>query len=211
MLDVLIAGVGGQGSVLAAKIIAYTACDAGWQVRSAETIGMAQRGGSVTSHVRIGNEGEDVYAPLTPKGCADVLIGLEPGEALRSLPLLKPQGLLVCASTAIPSVASELAGDPYRTDVVIDRLCEVPHHLIVDDHALCERIGGRKPLNVIMLAAAVQASLESAACGDPCGFGELFTIDSLKVSLEHCVRERFIALNCSAVDITAQAIPVTSA
>ncbi|MBQ9069166.1 MAG: 2-oxoacid:acceptor oxidoreductase family protein, partial [Eggerthellaceae bacterium] len=93
MLNVLIAGVGGQGSVLAAKILAQAAMEKGWQVRTAETIGMAQRGGNVLSHVRMGNLGEEVHAPLVPQGAADCVIALEPGEGLRALPFLAPEGL----------------------------------------------------------------------------------------------------------------------
>ena len=64
MIDILLAGVGGQGTVLAAKVLAQAAQSKGWQVRTAETIGMAQRGGNVTSHVRMGSNGEAVYSCL---------------------------------------------------------------------------------------------------------------------------------------------------
>ena len=77
--DILICGVGGQGTVLASKIIAASAMDEGSAVHSAETIGMAQRGGSVTSHVRIG----EAYAPLIPQGAADMILAFEPAEELR--------------------------------------------------------------------------------------------------------------------------------
>ena len=70
--NILICGVGGQGTVLAAKLVSQAAVTKGEAVLSAETIGMAQRGGSVTSHVRIGS---DAYSPLIPKGQADIIIG----------------------------------------------------------------------------------------------------------------------------------------
>ena len=76
-LNVLLAGVGGQGTVLASRLIAQAAMDKGFFARTAETIGMAQRGGCVVSHVRVG---EEVYSPLIPLGTADLLIGFEPGE-----------------------------------------------------------------------------------------------------------------------------------
>ena len=76
--DILICGVGGQGTVLASKILAAAAMEEGNSVHSAETIGMAQRGGSVTSHVRIG---ENVFSPLIPLGCADMILAFEPAEA----------------------------------------------------------------------------------------------------------------------------------
>lgn len=83
----LLCGVGGQGTVLASKMIAFAAMEKGESVRTAETIGMAQRGGCVVSHVRVGG---GIYSPLIPKGGADVLIAFEPGEAVRCLSYLKP-------------------------------------------------------------------------------------------------------------------------
>ena len=84
--DILICGVGGQGTVLASKIIAASASAEGDSIHSAETIGMAQRGGSVTSHVRIG---KDAYSPLIPYGNADLLLAFEPAEAVRNLKYLR--------------------------------------------------------------------------------------------------------------------------
>ena len=92
MRNVLLTGVGGQGTVLAAKVLAQAAQAKGWQVRTAETIGMAQRGGSVVSHVRMGDDGEEVIAPLVAKGTADMIIAFEPAEAARVLPYLAPDG-----------------------------------------------------------------------------------------------------------------------
>ena len=89
MRNVLLSGVGGQGTVLAAKVLAQAAQDKGWQVRTAETIGMAQRGGNVVSHVRMGDAGEEVFAPLLAEGTADLVIAFEPAEAAR---VLRPDG-----------------------------------------------------------------------------------------------------------------------
>ena len=72
MRNVLLSGVGGQGTVLAAKVLAQAAQDKGWQVRTAETIGMAQRGGNVVSHVRMGDAGEEVFAPLLADWDAEI-------------------------------------------------------------------------------------------------------------------------------------------
>ena len=83
--DILICGVGGQGTVLASKLIASAAMNLGNVVHSAETIGMAQRGGSVTSHIRIGNTAS---SPLIPMGSADLILAFEPSEAVRNLAYL---------------------------------------------------------------------------------------------------------------------------
>ncbi len=90
--DILIAGVGGQGTILTGRIIASLAISEGLDVKTAETHGMAQRGGSVITHVRIG---EKVYSPLIPRGDGDVLLSFEKLEALRWLPYLSPQGTVI--------------------------------------------------------------------------------------------------------------------
>ena len=99
--DILICGVGGQGTVLASKIIAASAMDEGSAVHSAETIGMAQRGGSVTSHVRIG----EAYAPLITQGAADMILAFEPAEAVRNLGYLKKDGIVIVNRVPVKPVA----------------------------------------------------------------------------------------------------------
>ena len=95
MLNIMITGVGGQGTVLAAKLLAQAAEARNWRVRTAETIGMAQRGGSVVSHVRLANQGEScIDAPLIARGEADLIIAFEPAEAVRCLGYLRPGGAL---------------------------------------------------------------------------------------------------------------------
>lgn len=91
-LDFLIAGVGGQGTLLTGKIIAAAALLEGYDTKTSETQGMAQRGGSVVIHVRMGKK---VYAPLVPPGEADYLLAFEELEALRFLPWLSPAGTVI--------------------------------------------------------------------------------------------------------------------
>ena len=104
----ILAGVGGQGTVLAAKILAVAAASRGWNVRTTETIGMAQRGGSVMSHVRMGNNGEDIHSPMVTKGTANLIVAFEPGEAARALPYLARSGTIVMATTPIEPVSATL-------------------------------------------------------------------------------------------------------
>ena len=104
MLNILLAGVGGQGTVLAAKVLAQAAQEKGWHVRTAETIGMAQRGGNVTSHVRMGNCGETVNSSLIAYGTANMVIAFEPAEAAGALKFLAPDGVLVTAQTGVQPV-----------------------------------------------------------------------------------------------------------
>ncbi|HOB28243.1 MAG TPA: indolepyruvate oxidoreductase subunit beta [Bacillota bacterium] len=96
--DLLITGVGGQGTLLTGKIIAAAALAEGYDVKTSETHGMAQRGGSVVIHVRIAGK---VYAPLIPPGEADFLLAFEKLEALRFLPCLSPKGTVIVNRQAI--------------------------------------------------------------------------------------------------------------
>ena len=193
MLNVMLTGVGGQGTVLAAKLLAQAAQEKGWHVRTAETIGMAQRGGSVVSHVRMGNEGEEVYSPLIAKGTADIIIAFEPAEGARVLSYLAPTGVLVSATTAVQPVTSALAANPYRGATVIQELVSAfsgaPDQLvIVPDEALLKRVGNRKALNTVLLASAVRT-------------GRLpLSADDLRAAIEVCVKPAFVELNLAAVD-----------
>ena len=116
--NILICGVGGQGTVLASKIIAASAMIEGSAVHSAETIGMAQRGGSVTSHVRIG----EAYSPLIPYGTADMILAFEPAEAVRNLIYLKKGGIVIVNSVPVKPVTESLADTGYDGTAMLDYL-----------------------------------------------------------------------------------------
>ena len=131
--NILICGVGGQGTVLASKIIAASAMDSGNAVHSAETIGMAQRGGSVTSHVRIG----EAYSPLIPYGEADMILAFEPAEAVRNLMYLKKDGIVIVNSVPVKPVTESLNNTGY------------------DAKELCEPFGSSRYFNIAILGVAV--------------------------------------------------------
>ena len=202
MINISLAGIGGQGSVLAAKILAETARSKGWQVRTAETTGMAQRGGNVMSHVRMGDEGEEVFSPLPAQVSDDLIIALEPGEGLRALSLLKPQGLLVTASSGVAPVVSSFKAAPYNPSDMIARLQESGAHVVVvDDERLCSELGSRKVLNIVMLAKALLAvndpTYQNALCGK-------ITLEDMREILPLCVKERFVSLNLRALYLVEQ-------
>lgn len=193
MLNIMLTGVGGQGTVLAAKILAQAAQERGWQVRTAETIGMAQRGGSVVSHVRMGDQGEEVYSSLLAHGTADLLIAFEPAEGARMLPFLKPEGVLVTATSDEQPVTAALSDNPYRGADVLsalqDYFAENPSRLVVvNDRALMRAVRNRKALNTVMLAAALE------------GGHVPLTIDDLKAAIRVCVKPKFVDMNLAAVD-----------
>jgi indolepyruvate ferredoxin oxidoreductase beta subunit len=149
--DILICGVGGQGTVLASKIIAAAAMDEGSPVHSAETIGMAQRGGSVTSHVRIG---EQACSPLIPFGGADMLLAFEPGEAVRNLRYLKKGGTAVVNTTAVKPVTESLKDTGYDGREMTAYLKGKCACIFVDAEEVCRPFGSTKFFNIIMLGVA---------------------------------------------------------
>ena len=128
--DIVLCGVGGQGTVLASRLISAAAMAKGIPVQSAETIGMAQRGGSVFSHLRLG---EGVECPMIARGEADLILGFEPGEVVRMLPWLKKDGWAVVSSRAVMPVTATLSGSDYQAREMLDYLAAHTAHLTVVD------------------------------------------------------------------------------
>lgn len=149
--DILVCGVGGQGTVLASKLIASAAMKLGNAVHSAETIGMAQRGGSVTSHIRIG---EQAYSPLIPGGCADVILAFEPAEAVRNLSYLKKDGVVIVNSVPVKPVTESLNESGYDGTQMISYLKTKCECIVVDAEKLCARFGSTRYFNVAILGVA---------------------------------------------------------
>ncbi len=154
MFNILLAGVGGQGTVLASKIIAACALKNGSNVHTAETIGMAQRGGCVVSHVRIG---DNVYSPLIPKGKADTIIGFEPAEAVRALPFLKKDGSVIVSSMAVYPATDSLSSNTYDCDKILDFLKKHTADLtVVDGEKAVQELGTSKSINIALLGAGAK-------------------------------------------------------
>lgn len=184
--NIVLCGVGGQGTVLASKLIASAAMKRDIPVMSAETIGMAQRGGSVFSHVRLG---DNLYSPMIAKGTADLIIGFEPGEAVRMLPFLREGGQVVVSERAIMPVTATLSGSSYSGADMIEYLKEqVENLLIVDADKACQEIGSPKVLNTLLLGAAVS----SGALG--------LTEEDIKLAMKERLPEKFHALNYRALE-----------
>jgi len=157
MKNIILTGVGGQGTVLASKLIAAAAMAKDIPVTSAETIGMAQRGGSVFSHLRMG---EGVHSPMILKGDGDLLIGFEPGESLRMLPYLKPDAPIITSIRPVIPVTAALAGGTYDGKAQLEYLKGLSHPLytVKPDEAIRE-LGNPKVMNVVLLGAAVATGL----------------------------------------------------
>jgi indolepyruvate ferredoxin oxidoreductase beta subunit len=183
----MIAGVGGQGTVLASKLIAATAIKKGFDVRTTETIGMAQRGGSVFGHVRIG---ENIFSPIIPIGNADVLIGFEPAETARQLPFLRNDGTVIVCNAAIQP-SGQNAG--YKTADVIQYLqANVKKLIVIEARHLTEH--SAKTLNVSLLGASAQSGIFP------------FDAETLKAVLRETLPERFLEMNLKAFEAGQQLI-----
>lgn len=145
--DIIIAGVGGQGILTIAAIIDLAAMELGLQVKQAEVHGMSQRGGAVESHLRISSE--VIWSDLIPLGKADLILSLEPMEALRHLPFLSPKGLIITATEP----QGEIAGYP-SLDALHNAISATGSHLLVDATTLARDAGSSKSSNLVMLGAA---------------------------------------------------------
>ena len=187
----LICGVGGQGVVLASRLIASAAMEEGLFVRTAETIGMAQRGGSVVSHVRWGS---DVHSPLIPFGGADLIIALEPAEAVRALHYLKDGGAVVTSSKAIRPVTASLSGG-YDGAGMLDYLkSHIDRLYIVDTDAVCKAAGSHKAANIALLGAAAASGALS------------FSLAQIETAIRTQTREKFFVTNQKALHLGAAAV-----
>ena len=183
--NIVLCGVGGQGTVLASKLIAAAAMKKGISVMSAETIGMAPRGGSVFSHIRLG---EHLHSPMIAKGTADIIIGFEPAEAVRMLPYLKDNGQVIVSSHAIMPVTSTLSGADYDGKEIILYLKKVVNNLlVVDSEKACHELGSSKVLNILLLGAAIS----SGALG--------LTEEEIQDAIKERLPEKFHDLNYRAL------------
>lgn len=187
--NIVLCGVGGQGTILASKLISAAAMAQGLPVKSAETIGMAQRGGSVFSHIRMG---EDAVCPMIAKGTADIILGFEPGETVRMLPYLRQGGLVVVSKRAVMPVTAALAGSNYNGEEMVTYLRSVVDRLmVVDTDKACQELGSAKIVNLLLLGAAAAS-------------GELgLSVEDIRQAVIDRVPKKFHQLNFSALDYAA--------
>ncbi|MBR6107224.1 MAG: indolepyruvate oxidoreductase subunit beta [Oscillospiraceae bacterium] len=183
--NILICGVGGQGIVLTSKLIAATAMAKDMPVMSAETIGMAQKGGSVFSFLRLG---DDLHCPMFPEKTADLIIGFEPAEAVRMLPYLKDGGKIVLNTHPIMPVTAALSGTDYTGKEMIAYLqTKVQSLAMLDADAACKALGSPKVLNMIMLGAAIRQNVLP------------FTVEEIEETMRRTVKPQFVEMNSKAL------------
>jgi indolepyruvate ferredoxin oxidoreductase beta subunit len=148
-MNIIIAGVGGQGILLSSRVIGKLAMDAGQDAKVSEVHGMSQRGGDVITHVRIG---EHILSPLIEEGTADAIIAFEQLEALRALPFLKQDGLIVASTQKIPPMPVLTKAAEYPADI-LPRLQARGRLVTLDAQAVAVDCGAIRAVNVGLLGA----------------------------------------------------------
>ncbi len=187
--NIVLCGVGGQGTVLASKLVAAAAMNKGFEVKSAETIGMAQKGGSVMSHLRIG---EDALTPMIGSGEADLIIGFEPSETVRMLHFLKKGGAIITSDRAVMPVTAALKGSSYKGSDMTDylkSLKDIGKLVIVDTETAVREVGSSKAMNMILLGAASRAGL----------LGDITHKDIIE-AMKRKVKPQFVEMNIRALE-----------
>lgn len=185
--DVLIAGVGGQGTILASRILAAAAILKGEFARTGETIGMSQRGGCVVSNVRLGAE---KVSPYIPNAQADLLLGFELAETARNMGRLKPKGAVIANTQTIKPVSLSLGIGKYDVEELKKYIsANCGKAVLLDGYGLAEQAGSVKVVNIVLLGAA-------------CGAGMLpFDRSELTQTIEHSVAPRFVEMNLKAFSL----------
>jgi len=150
--NIMIVGVGGQGTLLTSRILGGITQDAGYDVKLSEVHGMAQRGGSVVTFVRYGDK---VAEPIVEEGCADVLIAFERLEALRFAHFLKPDGVLIVNNQRIDPI-TVVTGAMEYPDNIIEDLSRDYTVFAVDAMAEAKKLGNAKTFNVVVLGVAAK-------------------------------------------------------
>ena len=186
--SILLVGVGGQGTILASKILTNGLMEAGYDVKMSEIHGMSQRGRSVSSQVRYG---EKVMSPVIEKGQADIIVSFEKMEALRALDYLKPDGTIVVNTVEIPSM-SVITGDEVYPEDVLQEIEKHAKTVAVDATALARELGNEKAANIILLGTIIKAM-------------GLTRIDWDAI-LEANIKPRFLELNKKALQVGIEAV-----
>jgi len=145
--NIILAGVGGQGILSIAAVIGTAALDSGLHVKQAEVHGMSQRGGAVQSHLRLSDR--PIASDLIPEGECDMILSVEPMEALRYLPFLAPDGWLVTSSKPFVNI-----GDYPPEELLYREIRSSGNHLIIDAPAIASALGSARVSNMVMLGAA---------------------------------------------------------
>lgn len=179
--NILLCGVGGQGTILASKILSAALIAAGYDVKMSEIHGMSQRGGSVVTQVRYGKE---IFSPIIGQGSADIVVAFESMEALRYLGSLKKDGTVVVNNYQIPTATTLSGQERYPSDSV-ERLQKLAKTYILDAAKIAMELGNPKSMNIVLLGALIKRmGLESLDWSS---------------ALVACIKPQFVAINEKAL------------
>ena len=182
--NILLAGVGGQGTLLASEVLSETLMLAGHDVKKSEIHGMSQRGGSVTSHVRFG---EKVFSPLIPEGEADILFGFELLETFRCLPMLRAGGTVVVNDLKIFPAPVAMGQEIYPADIPAKLAQNCADAKVVGGMDLAQQAGNVRTVNIVLLGVLARR-LDIPA-------------ETWKKAIERQVPTRFLEENLKAFDL----------
>ena len=194
--NIILAGVGGQGTLLASDILGTAAIMSGLKVQGSEALGMSQRGGSVVGHLRMGTA---VYGPLVPEGKGDILIGFEPFETLRNISYLSKNGLIIVNTQAIvPSICAIGSITLPSINTLLDRLNQYAQVIAFDANELAKKAGSAITVNTVMIGALM-------------GSGRFpLTKEKILEAIERVVPEQTVAMNKRAFDLGYNRISISS-
>ena len=186
--NILLCGVGGQGTILASKILSQALVDAGYDVKMSEIHGMSQRGGSVTTQVRYG---EKVYSPIIGRGSADILVAFEAMEALRYLGELNPKGHVVVNDFKMQTATTITGQQEYPEDSV-ERVKALADTKVLNAAKIAEDLGNPRAMNIVLLGALVK----------------LMNLHELnwEEAIAACVKPGFVELNKRALEAGMEAV-----
>ena len=144
--DIILAGVGGQGILSIATVIGSAALQQGLHLKQAEVHGMSQRGGDVQSNLRLSSG--PIFSDLIPRGAADLIVSLEPLEALRYIPYLAPEGWIITNTVPFENIP-----DYPPMDQVMGALDKLPRVIAIDVDAIAKEVGSPRSANMVLLGA----------------------------------------------------------
>ncbi|HOP63938.1 MAG TPA: indolepyruvate oxidoreductase subunit beta [Spirochaetota bacterium] len=189
MKNVIFAGVGGQGVILASKVLMEVARKRGLEVKESEVHGMAQRGGSVECNVRFGKE---VFSPLIPKGGADYVVSLELLESMRKIDYLKKDAVLIVNREQINPAPVEIGAMEYPADIEEWLTGNFANTVVVDTTEALKEAGTKKALNIVMLGC-LSKYLD-------------FELGDWENAIKHLVNEKFLEQNLKAFTLGRELI-----
>ncbi len=182
-MNIMIVGVGGQGTLLASRILGKVAIKEGYDVKVSEVHGMSQRGGTVVTYVKYGAE---VYSPIIDRGEADIILAFEMLEAMRALPYLKKGGKMLANTQRINPMPVITGAMDYPEDIE-KKLSEKVNLQAVDALSLAEEAGTVKAVNVVLIGLLAKST----------GVDKQVWLDTIKET----VPEKFIELNLKAFEL----------